>query len=46
MRAFRDALPTLFPGRKEVPKTLVFCKDDDYAERVVAILREEFNQGN
>ena len=46
VRAFRDALPTLFPGRKEVPKTLVFCKDDDHAERVVAILREEFNQGN
>ncbi len=45
-RAFRDALPTLFPGRTEVPKTLVFCKDDDHAERVVTILREEFGQGN
>ncbi len=45
-RAFRDALPTLFPGRGEVPKTLVFCKDDDHAERVVTILREEFAQGN
>jgi type I restriction enzyme R subunit len=46
VRAFRDALPALFPGRKEVPKTLVFCKEDDHAERVVTILREEFNQGN
>jgi type I restriction enzyme R subunit len=46
VRAFKDALPTLFPGRKEVPKTLVFCKDDDHAERVVGILREEFGQGN
>jgi type I restriction enzyme R subunit len=46
VRAFRDALPTLFPGRWDVPKTLVFCKDDDHAERVVTILREEFNQGN
>jgi type I restriction enzyme R subunit len=46
VRAFRDALPRLFPGRKETPKTLVFCKDDDHAERVVAILREEFGQGN
>ncbi|HEV8113177.1 MAG TPA: DEAD/DEAH box helicase family protein [Planctomycetota bacterium] len=45
-RAFRDALPMLFPGRTEVPKTLVFCKDDDHAERVVTILREEFGQGN
>lgn len=46
VRALRDGLPTLFPGRTEVPKTLVFCKDDDHAERVVTILREEFGQGN
>ncbi|MBK7877781.1 MAG: DEAD/DEAH box helicase family protein [Planctomycetes bacterium] len=46
VRAFKEALPQLFPGRKEVPKTLVFCKDDDHAERVVTILREEFGQGN
>ena len=44
--AYRDALSSLFPGRTEVPKTLVFCKDDDHAERVVGILREEFSQGN
>ena len=24
----------------------MFCKDDDHAERVVTILREEFGQGN
>ena len=47
IRAFRDRLfVDLFPGRTEVPKTLVFCKDDSHAEDVVDILREEFGRGN
>src|SRR6266581_484291 len=42
-RAFKDALFTdLFPGRTEVPKTLVFAKDDNHAEEIVKIMREEF----
>lgn len=46
-RAFRDRLFTeIFPGRREVPKTLVFCKDDSHAEDVVDVLREEFGKGN
>jgi type I restriction enzyme R subunit len=46
-RTFRDRLFTeIFPGRTEVPKTLVFCKDDSHAEDVVEILREEFGRGN
>jgi type I restriction enzyme R subunit len=36
----------MFPGRTEVPKTLVFCKDDAHAEDVVGIIREEFGKGN
>lgn len=45
--AFRDRLFTeIFPGRTEVPKTLVFCKDDNHAEDVVDVLREEFAKGN
>lgn len=36
----------LFPGRKEVPKTLIFAKDDSHAEDIVAIVREEFGKGN
>jgi type I site-specific restriction endonuclease len=28
IRTFRDKLPDIFPGRKEVPKTLVFAKTD------------------
>jgi type I restriction enzyme R subunit len=44
---FRDKLFTeIFPGRTEVPKTLVFAKDDAHAEQIVEILREEFAKGN
>ena len=47
VRAFRDRLFTdLFPGRTEVPKTLVFAKDDSHAEDVVEIVRDEFGRGN
>lgn len=47
IRTFRDRLFTqIFPGRKEVPKTLVFCKDDSHAEDVIDILREEFGGSN
>ena len=47
IRTFKDKLFTdIFPGRKEVPKTLVFAKDDSHAEDVVHIIREEFGQGN
>jgi type I restriction enzyme R subunit len=45
--AFRDRLFTeIFPGRCEVPKTLVFAKDDSHAEDIVRIVREEFGKGN
>ncbi|MEM0961964.1 MAG: DEAD/DEAH box helicase family protein [Bacteroidota bacterium] len=46
IRAFRDALPRMFPGRTDVPKTLVFAKDDSHAEDIVRIVREEFGKGN
>jgi type I restriction enzyme, R subunit len=36
----------LFPQRSELPKTLVFAKDDNHAEKIVEILREEFGRGN
>ena len=43
IKAFRDhCLPEMFPGRSEVPKTLIFCKDDSHAEDVLKIVREEF----
>lgn len=47
VRTFRDKLPTeIFPGRTEVPKTLVFAKDDNHADDITRIMREEFGKGN
>ncbi|NLA12586.1 MAG: DEAD/DEAH box helicase family protein, partial [Firmicutes bacterium] len=47
IRTFKDKLFTeIFPGRREVPKTLVFAKDDSHAEDIVHIIREEFGKGN
>ncbi len=47
IRTFRDNLSTeIFPGRNEVPKTLIFAKDDSHAEDIVHIAREEFGKGN
>jgi type I restriction enzyme R subunit len=47
LETYRDTLPTeLFPGRTEVPKTLIFAKDDHHAEEIVHIAREVFDKGN
>ena len=47
LETYRDTLFTeLFPGRAEVPKTLIFAKDDNHAEEIVGIAREVFDQGN
>ncbi len=46
IRTFRERLPEIFPGRTEVPKTLIFAKDDSHAEDLVQIVREEFGKGN
>ncbi|MDI6807837.1 MAG: type I restriction-modification enzyme R subunit C-terminal domain-containing protein [Candidatus Eisenbacteria bacterium] len=47
VRTFREKLfSEIFPGRKEVPKTLIFAKDDSHAEDIVHIVREEFGKGN
>jgi type I restriction enzyme R subunit len=47
IRTFKEKLFTeIFPGRTEVPKTLIFAKDDSHAEDIVQIVREEFAKGN
>lgn len=47
IRAFRDKITTeIFPGRDEVPKTLIFAKTDSHADDIINIVREEFGQGN
>ncbi len=47
IRTFKNKLfAEIFPGRTEIPKTLVFAKDDSHAEDIVQIFREEFGKGN
>ena len=47
VQTFRDKLFTdIFPGRTDVPKTIIFAKDDSHAEDIVRIVREEFDKGN
>lgn len=47
IRAFKEKVFTeMFPGRKEVPKTLVFAKTDSHANDIIDIIREEFGEGN
>jgi type I restriction enzyme R subunit len=47
VRTFKDRLFTeIFPGRTEVPKTLVFAKTDLHADDIVKVIREEFGRGN
>ena len=47
IRTFRDRLFTeIFPGRQEVPKTLIFAKDDSHAEDIVEVVRREFGRGD
>jgi type I restriction enzyme R subunit len=47
IRAFKENLFTeIFSGRSEVPKTLIFAKDDSHADDIVQIVREEFAKGD
>jgi type I restriction enzyme, R subunit len=47
VRTFNERLfSEIFPGRTEVPKTLIFAKDDSHADGIVQIVREEFGKGD
>ena len=46
VRTFRDKLSEIFPGRGEVPKTLVFAKTDSHSDDIIQTVREEFAEGN
>lgn len=47
IKTFKENLYiTLFPRRKEVPKTLIFAKTDSHADDIVQLVREEFGEGN
>ncbi|MDE0525044.1 MAG: DEAD/DEAH box helicase family protein [Thaumarchaeota archaeon] len=46
IKTFRDRLSGIFPGRNQVPKTLIFAKDDAHAEEITKITRNVFGEGN
>ena len=47
IREFRNkVIPQAFPGRTEVPKTLIFAKDDSHADDIVRMVRDEFGEKN
>lgn len=47
VRTYRQKLFTeIFPGRRDVPKTLIYAKDDSHADDIVQAVREEFGRGN
>jgi type I restriction enzyme, R subunit len=47
LETYRDRLFTeIFPGRRVVPKTLIFAKDDNHAEEIVTQVKEVFGKGN
>jgi type I restriction enzyme, R subunit len=44
---FRDRVFTeMFPCRADLPKTLIFAKDDSHADDIVRVCREVFGKGN
>ncbi|MCC5941057.1 MAG: hypothetical protein JJU37_05895 [Balneolaceae bacterium] len=46
IRVFKEKLPEIFPGREEIPKTLIFAKTDSHADDIIHMVREEFAEGN
>ncbi|AUY49232.1 DEAD/DEAH box helicase family protein [Streptomyces sp. CB01881] len=46
LTAYRDNWQSWFPGRKEVPKTLIFAVGEDHAEDVLALAKEVFGRGD
>lgn len=47
IQTFKNKLYTdIFPARTEVPKTLIFAKDDNHAEEIVGIVKTVFGKGN
>jgi type I restriction enzyme, R subunit len=46
IRTFKEKIPEIFPGREEVPKTVIFAKNDSHADDIINIVREEFGEGN
>ncbi|MER6531663.1 DEAD/DEAH box helicase family protein [Streptomyces sp. NPDC001508] len=46
LTAYRDNWRRWFPGRSELPKTLIFAVGEDHAEDVLAEVKEVFGRGD
>lgn len=46
LTAYRDNWQSWFPGRQELPKTLIFAVGEDHAEDVLAQVKEVFGRGD
>ena len=46
IRTFHDNWRQIFPGRRELPKTLIFAKTDSHADDIIQTVRQEFGEGN
>lgn len=46
LTAYRDNWQRWFPGRSELPKTLIFAVGEDHAEDVLAQVKEIFGRGD
>ena len=47
IQTFKDKLFTeIFPNRRDVPKTIIFAKDDSHADDIVRTVRQVFDKGN
>lgn len=44
--AFKEAWPHIFSDREEIPKTLIFAKEDSHADDIIKIVREVFDEEN
>jgi type I restriction enzyme R subunit len=46
LTAYRDNWRRWFPGRSELPKTLIFAVGEDHAEDVLSLVKEVFGRGD
>ena len=46
LTVFKDRWQEIFPDRENLPKTIIFAKDDNHAEIITGIVREVFDEGN
>ena len=46
IQEFRDKWTDMFPGREELPKTLIFAKNNSHATDIINTVRQEFGESN